>query len=172
MDIQQINSDKHLFALAELPLITVYDDNLFLRNDYDVLSLGQRNYLIKFFAKFGFKQKSGRLLSDGTSNIHLPRPNANLAVSAFEAQFLTVEQGQYYCVTPTQFAEALFYRQPDSSVIPLLQQLINKCPFNIEWLRDISYRSDIEQITKQTFELLTEYQAKVVKEKFAMKRSL
>jgi len=175
LDYSLVNRDKNLFATEKLPLITVYDDNLFVRNDYDVLSLGQRNYLIRFFAQLGFKQKSGRLLQNEQVNIHLPRPNANLAISSFQPEFLEFRQQNYYCVTPTMLAETMFYyglQHPEFELMAGLKALIGKCPFNIEWLRDISYRSDIEQSTKATFAELTDFQSQLIKEKFKMKKAL
>ena len=175
MDIQKINQDKNLFASGWLPLITVYDDNLFVRNDYDVLSLGQRNYLIQYFQKVGFRQTSGRVLSQDAVRIHLPRPNSNLAVSSYQTEFLHNNGKDFYCVTPTMLAEALFYLSLEGTDLDLLAELkalISKCPFNIEWLRDISYRSDIEAVTAQTFEELTHFQKRTVEEKFKMKKAL
>ena len=175
MDYERINQDKNLFALPFLPLVTVYDDNLFVRNDYDVLSLGQRNYLIRFFAQLGFKQKSGRLLQCQDINLHFPRPNSNLAISSYTSDYLSQDGENYYCVTPTMMAEALFHLSLTGQGLALedsLKQLINKCPFNIEWLRDISYRSEIEAVTKGTFAMLSDYQANIIKEKFKMKKAL
>lgn len=174
---QEINSNKNLYRITELPLVTVYDDNLFIRNDYDVLSPGQRNYLLAFFSKHGFKQKSGKLMTNGAVNIHFPKPQSNLAVSAFEPRFIDVSNTDLYCVTPTQFAEALFYFCVDGGMshdelLDELKCLINKCPFNIEWLRDISYHSPIESLTLNTFSELSDYQSAIIEEKFKKKRAL
>lgn len=171
--LEAITKDKNLYAVANLPLVTLYDDNHFVRNDYDVLSLGQRNYLINFFKQQGFKQKSGRLLTDGSAQLHLPRPNSNLATSAFDSQFCHNDEVNYHCVTPTQFAEVLFHTATDvDDALNKVKSLIEVCPYNIEWLRDISYRSEIEQITIDTFAELTEFQKQVVAEKFKMKKAL
>lgn len=174
---QSINANKNLYCIEQLPLVTVYDDNLFIRNDYDVLSPGQRNYLITFFTKHGFKQKSGTLLANGAMNIHFPKPQSNLAVSAFEARFIDVPKTDFYCVTPTQFAESLFYFFVDKEgsgeeLVDELKCLINKCPFNIEWLRDISYHSPIESLTLRAFNELSDYQSAIIEEKFKKKRAL
>lgn len=171
--IEKITKDKNLYAIAGLPLVTVYDDNHFVRNDYDVLSLGQRNYLLGFFKTLGFKQKSGKLMSDGEKSLHLPRPNNNLATSGFSDDFLVLDEVNYYCVTPTQFAEALFHKaQSKKEALGSVKSLIEVCPYNIEWLRDISYRSTIEQVTIDTFSELTEFQKQIVSEKFKMKKAL
>ncbi|MUH72896.1 hypothetical protein [Psychrosphaera haliotis] len=50
IDFSALNRDNNLYALEGLPLITVYDDNFFVRNDYDVLSIGQRKYVISFLS--------------------------------------------------------------------------------------------------------------------------
>lgn len=175
LDLEQINKDKNLFAIDGLPLITIYDDNFFVRNDYDVLSIGQRTYLIQYFQKLGFKQTSGKVLSNGKVNILLPAPNSNLAVSSFSDALLSNDTSQYYCVTPTLFAETLFHQTLSKdymTVVKLLRKLIKKCPYNIEWLRDVSYRSDIEQITRNTFDDLTTYQKFIVAKRFKSKKAL
>ena len=175
LDFNQINKDKNLFAVDGLPLITIYDDNFFVRNDYDVLSVGQRNYLINYFVKLGFKQQSGKVLSDGKINIHLPAPNSNLAVSSFSEALLNNDLTQYYCVTPTLFAETLFHQtlQKDYlTVLKTLRKLVKKCPYNIEWLRDVSYRSPIEEITVKRYSDLTAYQKFIIDKRYKSKKAL
>jgi len=174
---QAIDKDKNLYCRHELPLITVYDDNWFLRNDYDVLSPGQRNYLISFFQKHGFSLATGKTLVKQEVTIHLPRPQANLAISAFDEAFIEPSNTHFHCVTPTQFAEALFYRCANKSgaldtLVEELRTLIETCPYNIEWLRDISYHSPIEQITIDTYSTLMSFQKEVIESKFKKKKSL
>lgn len=175
IDIDLINKDKNLYAVEQLPIITVYDDNFFVRNDYDVLSVGQRNYLVRFFSKQGFVQTSGKTLQKGEVTIHLPAPNNNLAVSSYQQTFLERDNKNFYCVTPTMFAEVLFYSAKSEEklkVIRTLRRLIKKCPYNIEWLRDVSYRSEIESVTSSTFKELTEYQKFIVNKRFKFKKTL
>ncbi|GAB2999930.1 hypothetical protein [Psychrosphaera aestuarii] len=170
-----INKDSNLFMVDGLPLITVYDDNFFVRNDYDVLSVGQRNYLIRYFNKLGFTQTSGKTLTKSITTLHIPKPNSNLAVSSFDERFLKFDGANYYCVTPTMFAEALFYLTLDKQnhdVIKTLRRLIKKCPYNIEWLRDVSYHSPIENITKHTYQDLVDYQSFIVQKRYKKKKSL
>ncbi|MAG77249.1 MAG: hypothetical protein CL811_10885 [Colwelliaceae bacterium] len=174
---EHIKKDKNLYSTPQIPALTVYDDNWFVRNDYDVLSVGQRNYVINYLTGKGFKQKSGRSLVNGDITVHFPRPQSNLAVSAFQPEFVTFNSKDYYCLTPTQFAEALCYRSVniglcEQDLASQLKQLIDKCPYNIEWLRDISYRTIIESITAKQFSELMAYQAEVVKAKFKMKKAL
>ncbi|MEE4246657.1 MAG: hypothetical protein V2I33_14700 [Kangiellaceae bacterium] len=175
MYLEEISKDKHLFALADYPVVAVYDDSFYLRNDYDVLSTGQRHYLIKFFDKLGFRQKTGKTLVKDNITVHLPKPQSNLATSAFDKKYLSADPFNLYCLTPTQFAEVLFYDHQRLGEIELLQRLkslIDKCPFNIEWLRDISYSCPIEPITKLHFQTISEYQQQVVAKTFKMKKPL
>ncbi|GAA0296248.1 hypothetical protein GCM10009128_13630 [Psychrosphaera haliotis] len=175
IDFSALNRDNNLYALEGLPLITVYDDNFFVRNDYDVLSIGQRKYVISFFESLGFTQKTGKTLVKGSVTIHIPKPNSNLAVSSFDTKFLESDSKNYYCVTPTMFAEALFYKLKDTNYIDtrkVIRRLIKKCPYNIEWLRDISYHTEIESITKKTYEDLTTYQQFIVKKRYKDKKAL
>lgn len=166
--------DKHIYAINELPLITIYDDNFFVRNDYDVLSSGQRQHLIEFFVGHGFKQTSGREMILSDTKVIFPKPSRMLAQPQFDENWLSPVQDQIIPVTPTAFAEALFYmivrRNIDS--LDLIKSLIDKCPYNIELLRDISYRTEIESITKSSFKELTDYQALVIEEKFKRKKAL
>ena len=177
--IESIPADKNIYHVPYLPLVTVYDDNLFVRNDYDILSRGQRNYLINFFKPFGFKQTSGKLVTDGNTNINFPKPQRVLALTAYQPEYNDLSHGELYAVTPSTFAEAIFHeslnKQEDEGkdwLIEQLKALINKCPYNIELTRDINYRSPIESITKETFRMLMDYQAEVIEEKFKFKKTL
>ena len=175
IDFSALNRDNNLYALEGLPLITVYDDNFFVRNDYDVLSIGQRKYVISFFESLGFTQKTGKTLVKGSVTIHIPKPNSNLAVSSFDTKFLESDSNNYYCVTPTMFAEALFYKLKDTNYIDIrkvIRRLIKKCPYNIEWLRDVSYHSPIEGITKSSYQDLMDYQSFIVKKRYKKKKAL
>ncbi|GLX83790.1 hypothetical protein tloyanaT_00420 [Thalassotalea loyana] len=176
MDTLTINNDKNLYSVDHLPLITVYDDNWFLRNDYDVLSPGQRNYLASFFKQNNFVTKTGKTMSDGRYTVHFPRPQSNLAISAYDAKFIESPQRDIYCLTPTQFAEALFYfginETGEENIVDNVKALIEKCPYNIEWLRDISYRTPIEQVTIETFNELMAYQKQIIENKFKKKKAL
>ncbi len=175
INISDIIVDRNLYAIEGLPLITVYDDNFFVRNDYDVLSVGQRNYLIKFLGKAGYRQTSGRTLSKGDLNIQIQTPNSNLAISSYNSNFNAESSSLIYCVTPTMFAEALFYKtlgKDHLHIIRELRKLIKVCPFNIEWLRDISYRSPIEQVTKATYDELMSFQRFIVQKRFKFKKAL
>ena len=174
-ELESILADKELYYLPEYSVITVYDDNFFVRNDYDILSRGQRNYLITFFKTFGFKQSSGKVMSKNELKINFPKPKHTLALSAYQANFNQPAENELYAVTPSTFAEVLFYDALSKGKdwgLQQLQQLINTCPYNIELIRDINYRSPIEQITIATFKTLTEHQNTVVVDKFKFKKAL
>ena len=166
--------DKHIYAINELPLITVYDDNLFVRNDYDLLSSGQRQHLISFFTSHGFKQISGREMRQEKTKVNFPKPNRMLAQPQFDEAWLNPHEDTIVPVTPTAFAEALFYMIVRRNIesLDLIKSLIDKCPYNIELLRDISYRTEIESITNSSFKELTDYQKLVIEEKFKRKKAL
>lgn len=174
-DLGAINSDPHLFALDGYSLVTVYDDNHYVRNEYDVLVLGQRRYVINFFKQQGFVQRTGKLLVKERLELHFPKPARNLAVSMFMPAFLENCAHRFFCVTPTGFAEAMFYdaeRIGLEAAVDNIARLIEVCPYNIEWLRDISYGSPIEEVTRKTYRTLSDYQDEVVARKFARKRRL
>lgn len=172
---QAIASDKNLYFLPEYCIITVYDDNFFVRNDYDILSHGQRNYLIQFFKRFNYKQKSGKLMTDGSLNIHFPKPKHTLALSAYQPIFHDRATQDVYAVTPSTFAEVIFYESIEKGEdwgLEQIKKLIDTCPYNIELTRDINYRTPIEQITKANFDFLVAHQEQVIKEKFRYKKAL
>ena len=172
--IESINKDPNLYAIEELSLITIYDDNWFLRNDYDVLGYGQRKYLIKYFEKHRCKLISGQILQGDNLTIKIPKPSRQLAISTFDEKYLQPQENSYWCVTPTTFAETLFklHRGNETMQIEAVKLLIDNCPYNIEWLRDISIHSDIEDITVKTYTELMAYQKDVVAKKFKRKRAL
>ncbi len=170
-----VKNDKHMFMVEALPIITIYDDNLFVRNTYDILSFGQRDYLIKFFKQQGFAVKTGKMMVKDDLKLHFPTPNRLLADSNFSEKFLLLNGQDFYFITPTTFAECLFYmmlEKDEDSIVLLLKALINKCPFNVEYLRDIHYRTRIAKLTNKYFHLLSEYQHSIIEEKFKRKRAL
>lgn len=172
--VEHINADAHLFALPEYPLVTAFDDFLFLQNDYDTLSRGQRNYLIRFFSGFGFKQLRGTLVSDGHINLRFLKPKI-LAQSSYEPQFLQPNETEIFLVTPTTYAETLFYHAlevDEQGQMNKLAQLIDKAPFNMKLLRDISRTKAIESITRRYCDSLLDYQGAIIKQKFHNKRGL
>lgn len=179
LDLQAINSDKNLFVLPELPLITIYDDNFFVRNDYDILSSGQRNYLIKFFTKAGFKQKSGSVMANDTCKLVFPKPNRMLALSDFKPEYLSDKRDIFYFVTPTTFAECLYYlmlqangQTDEHTSLDKLMLLIDKCPCNLELMRDINIYSDIGKLTQKHYGELVAFQKEIVSQKYKHKRAL
>jgi hypothetical protein len=56
--------------------------------------------------------------------------------------------------------------------IEAVKCLIDHCPYNIEWLRDISIHSDIENITVKTYTELMAYQKETIEKKFKRKKAL
>jgi hypothetical protein len=173
LDLTLIEKDQHLFACEHYPLVTIYDDNMFVRNDYDTLTPGQRRYIIAFAEKQGFKQTRGTEMTGPTGKLYLPRPASSLACSVFKEDYLIQSNKAWHCITPTGYAETIFYDMPnigsDEGIIRI-KALIETCPFNIEWLRDISYGSSIAKSTAYFYDELVAYQKKVIDEKFKKKR--
>ena len=173
LDLSLVDKDPHLYASPHYPLLTIYDDNLFIRNDYDALTPGQRRYIIAFAEKQGFKQTRGTEMTGPAGKLYLPRPASSLACSVFKEEYLVQSDSAWHCITPTGYAEAIFYDMPNigsDEGIVRIKALIDKCPFNIEWLRDISYGSPIAKSTAYFYEELMAYQKDVIAEKFKNKR--
>jgi len=173
--LDDLDKDKNLYTVERFPLITVYDDNFYVRNDYDILSRGQRQYLIDFFKQHGFKQRSGKLVTDGHFRIHFPKPKHTLALSNYVSDYQQTPVLDYYVVSPSTFAEVLFYEmleRGESWGMAQLKTLIRTCPYNIELTRDINYRTPIQDITKKTYKELVDYQAAIVEEHFKFKKTL
>lgn len=169
-----VAKDKHLYAVDGLPLLTVYDDNWFVRNDYDVLSSGQRQHIQHVLAQQGFSQKTGKTMQCKNIVVEFPTPRHILALSSFQPHFLMPAPTIITAITPTTFAETLFYQmlEEDTRNLNNLKQLIDKCPYNIELLRDISINSPIESLTAQSYHTLVAYQADIVERKFKRKKAL
>lgn len=175
LNLNDIYKDPHFYASEHYPLLTIYDDNLFVRNDYDVLTPGQRKYIIAFAEKQGFKQTRGTEMTGPSGKLYLPRPASSLACSVFKEAYLVPSNDAWHCITPTGYAETIFYDMPNIGLkegMARLKVLIDKCPFNIEWLRDISYGSPIAQSTAYCYEELMAYQKEVIAEKFRHKKTI
>ena len=175
LNFHHINKDPHLYASEHYPLITVYDDNMFIRNDYDALTPGQRRYIIAFAEKHGLQQTRGTEMTGASGKLYLPRPASSLACSVFDEKYLSPSHKAWYAITPTGYAEAIFYDMPNigsDEGIKRIKALIEKCPFNIEWLRDISYGSPIAKPTAYFYEALMAYQKEVIAQKFKNKRRI
>ncbi|TLU61841.1 hypothetical protein FE810_13565 [Thalassotalea litorea] len=175
IEYEKVKRDKHMFQLPPLPLLTIYDDNLFVRNDYDILSSGQRQYLIQFFKKLGFQQTSGRLLTKDDVRLHFPKPQHILAQSAFDPQYLTFAKRDYYFVTPTTFAETIFQQGLNGlneNFLSDIHALIDTCPFNLELLRDININNALGPFINRHYTELEQYQRQVIVEKFKNKKAL
>ncbi|TKB45712.1 hypothetical protein [Thalassotalea mangrovi] len=175
LDIEKMVADKHIFYLPPLPLITIYDDNFFVRNDYDILSMGQRQYLINFFKAQGFSQKSGKLLTREQLQLHFPKPSHILAQSAFNEDYLSADPHHFYFVTPTTFAETLFQqglRGINANFIEDIKSLIETCPFNLELVRDINITNQLGPFINQYYRQLERYQKQVIERDFKRKKAL
>ncbi|WP_371187200.1 hypothetical protein [Thalassotalea maritima] len=169
-----ITIGKDMFALSPLPMLTVYDDNFFLANDYDILSLGQRRHVQRHLTEQGYKQATGKTMHNKGATAVFPKPNHILAQSNFRPEFITPQDHTIYIVTPTCFAEGLFYyfnNQRQTLLLKALQQLIDRCPFNIEYLRCVTLNSNIEGQVKSLTPQLSEYQQQVIARKFKQKRA-
>lgn len=172
--VSLLNKDKYCFALADYPLLTLYDDNLFLRNDYDVLTTSQRRYIIRFFSNLGFKQKTGRSLINQDCRIEFLKPQY-LAQSAFKPELLRFADNHYYCITPTLFAECIFHTvntQNESTQMEKLALLMEKAPFNMTLLKDINRTTSIRTLTKQYCDSINAHQKKLIENKFKFRRGL
>ncbi|WP_394176461.1 hypothetical protein [Thalassotalea litorea] len=175
LDIDKIKMNRHIFHLPSLPLLTIYDDNFFVRNDYDILSQGQRQTLIEFFQAQGFKQTSGKLLCKNNIRLHFPKPKHILAQSGFEELYVSPPLDDYYFVTPTTFAETLFQqglRGINPNFLDDIRLLIQTCPFNIELLRDINISNELGPFINQYYVMLETYQKQIIEERFKKKKAL
>lgn len=173
LDLALIECDPHLYASENYPLLTIYDDNFYNRNDYDALTPAQRKYIIAFAEKQGLKQTRGTEMTGPSGKLMLPRPASSLACSVFKEAYLKPNNKVWHAITPTGYAETIFYDMPNigsDEGIFRIKALIYTCPFNIEWLRDISYGSPIAKSTAYFYKELTGYQKDVIAEKFKNKR--
>ncbi|QDP01041.1 hypothetical protein [Thalassotalea sp. PS06] len=175
IDFEKVARDKHIFYLPNLPLFTIYDDNFFVRNDYDILSVGQRQYLIRFFTDQGFKQTSGKLMVKDDIQLHFPKPNRMLAQSAFSEGYLREDHHNYFFITPSTFAEVLFHlglNESQEDYLNLVKQLINTCPINLELIRDINICNDLGPFINKSYKDLEHYQKQIIEQQYKKKKAL
>ncbi|MDN3652838.1 hypothetical protein QWY77_08685 [Thalassotalea ponticola] len=176
-EILNLASCKDTFAICDFAMLTIYDDNFFVRNDYDILSLGQRQHLQKHLLGLGFKQSSGKVMQKGNICVEFPTPNRLLSASAFQAEFIAPFRTHAFVVTPTMFAEALCYaavQQPDAELDALelqLKTLIEHCPFNLELWQILAINTSIETPVNSLLPALQQHQAKVISSQFKNKRA-
>ena len=88
-----------------LPLIAVFDDIEFERNDFEAIGPTARSQLTKLLQEYGASQKSGQLFSMDDNEIHLVGPNRALASDPLDC--VTIKDDRLTIVTPTQYWMAL-----------------------------------------------------------------
>ncbi|QBY04706.1 hypothetical protein E2K93_10015 [Thalassotalea sp. HSM 43] len=170
----KLDTCKDSFAMDGLPLLTMYDDNLFIRNDYDILSLGQRKHLQTHLKNIGFTQVTGKIMRRESTEVEFPKPNHMLSQSGFKPHFIDTTSEKINIITPTMFAECLCYLKLQDGTLDLQQQLqalIDTCPFNIELLQILAINTDFEQTINRLAGSLTAYQTDVIERKFKRKRA-
>ncbi len=94
-----------IFPLAKLNAVSVYTADYYENYDYDIVIPSQREKLVKLLAKQGFKQTSGRVITNADKSIifEFPKPNFTLGDDpANKAEKLINKSQSYVIVTPTQ----------------------------------------------------------------------
>ena len=157
-----------IFPLAKLNAVSIYTADYYENYDYDIVIPSQREKLVKLLAKYGFKQTSGRVItnSDKSITFEFPKPNFTLGDDpANKAEKLINTSKSYVIVTPTQALliylkrfydeiKAELDNENSKSIISELLDLLYDQPANLdkvrEWLGP-SNQTEIFILLKQEF---------------------
>lgn len=134
MNFDDIDKDKFLFYDEKIPLITIYDDWFYSRNDYDHLCPNQRNYLDRFLQDQGFQRKSGQCYEKDQLSIGIIK-SQSLGVSPLEEIKRSLQKYDYLVVSPMGYYLYVLNSNSDQSV---LKELAQKCPINLLQAKDLS----------------------------------
>ncbi len=157
-----------IFPLNKLNAVSIYTTDYYESYDYDIVLPSQRKKLVKLLNKNGFKQTSGRVISNQDSTIvfEFPRPNFTLGDDpASQAEKLIDKSGSHIVITPTQALLIYlkqFYSQIHNEInqtgnTPIISELIDLLydqPANLdkvrEWLTPVN-QTDVFILLKQKF---------------------
>ncbi len=154
---EQFEKDRILhFYHPWLPLISVFDDVEFERNDYEVISPGARQILTKCFLAAGGQQKGVNRFDWPQLRIRFPESPRSLSSHPLDS--VEAKPGEILMVTPTQYWLYLL-RAPMSKAKKreIAIALASSLPFNwpkvkSETLEQMPEPSDVEAIKQRQTE--------------------
>ena len=157
-------------------LVSVYDDNYFSRNDYDMLAPGQRKYVVNFLKERQHWQKSGKVLVHEKLEQRVVFNNSpSMGVNPVNELMRIYNEDDIFVVTPLTYSIFLFEKKVEVDVAGLLQrlkELIEVCPFNLLQMKDLTVREPYAELTAFCASELKSFQAEIIETRFKRKRSL
>ena len=157
-----------IFSLTKLNAVSVYTADYYENYDYDIVIPSQREKLVKLLSERGFKQTSGRVITNSDKSIifEFPKPNFTLGDDpASKAEKLINSSQSYVIITPTQALLIYLKRYYDQikaeldsansrPIISELLDLLYDQPANLdkvrEWLGP-SNQTEVFILLKQDF---------------------
>jgi len=139
-----------LFPLSMLNAVSVYVDDVYENYDYDIVTPGQREKLVRLLKRQGFRQVTGRVITSADKSVlfELPKPNFTLGDDpASQAQKLIAKSRSTVVITPTQALLIYFKRfkaqirdelagNSSKPVITELVDLVYEQPANLDKVRE------------------------------------
>ena len=138
------------FPLSRLNAISVYTADYYENYDYDIVLPSQRDKLVQILKQFGFKQTSGRVITNQDKSIifEFAKPNFTLGDDPAEKTARLIKKSNSLVViTPTQalliylkqFYDQLKLELRSESVKPItneLSALLYEQPANLDKVRE------------------------------------
>lgn len=164
--------DKYMYANGQDNLITVYDDNVFDRSDFDVLNGPQRQYLVHQLVDQGHRQISGKKLQNIEHGFELEFcQSPSLGVSPMVQLERCYTPNKMWMVTPTTFALFLFSKNA-SDCVARVEDLIQTCPVNFKKMIDVSRHDAYHHAIMKASKHLQAFQKDVIAQKFARQKPI
>ena len=132
--LDKIGKDKFIFYSPMSSLITIYDDYIFHRNDYDHLSTRQRSYISKKFLEHGLKQTSGSTFEYGENVVGIQK-SIGLGINPIRSLLGVLEKYDYVVATPLS---CFLYLISSDAHEDEIYRLLKKCPVNLEQAYNLS----------------------------------
>lgn len=159
-----LNEDRNIFVSNYFKFISIYDDQIYSRNDWDVLSPGQRKYIIKKLEGHNHTQKTGKsLINNKTSEILRFTTSPSLGVNPLNEFLRNYNENDIFFTTPLVHGIFLLWKsaeEPENAKFyqKELEELVQKLPINLEQLKDFVLNTNYEKIFKNLYNDLTKKQ--------------
>lgn len=168
--------DKNVFVSKIYNLISVFDSVFYSRNDYEVLSPNQRNYIVKKLLENGHKQLSGSKLQNLETKVFLNfPPTLSLGVSPIRGLQYTYNENQILILTP---GGLFLYLLSEMNVgnkprfIDEMKELVSKQPINLKQIEDFTVNEPFENQFLSIKKEITEIQKNAIETSLKHRKSL
>lgn len=133
-----LKNHKFFYFNEKVPLISVYDDFFYSRNDYDHLSPKQRNLIQYFMVSNDFKRKLRGKYTHKNFEVAVLKPTS-LGASPLREINIAVQNSDLVFVSPLGF---LLWSIENNVSLDILEQLVTKTPVNLPQAKDFAYHEN------------------------------